>query len=192
MSAGDASASAASKSKKKPAEHPKYSEMIISAIGALKERKGSSRQKIIKYMKEKYSSLDDHSCDTHVKLALVRMTKNGQLLQQTGKGASGSFKVAPQKEKKPAAKKPKTKKPAAAKPKKKKEATPKKQKTVVKKKKTVKSKKPAEKKKAQKKPTKKPASKTKSAKKSPAKKTPAKKAKKTATKSKSAGSKKRK
>ena len=35
---------------KKPAEHPKYSEMIAAAIVALKERNGSSRQAIVKYI----------------------------------------------------------------------------------------------------------------------------------------------
>ena len=36
---------------KKPAAHPKYSEMVGKAIAALKERGGSSRQAILKYIK---------------------------------------------------------------------------------------------------------------------------------------------
>ena len=36
---------------KKEATHPKYSEMIQSAVKALKERSGSSRQAILKYIK---------------------------------------------------------------------------------------------------------------------------------------------
>jgi hypothetical protein len=35
---------------KKPAAHPKYSEMFGKAIAALKERGGSSRQAILKYI----------------------------------------------------------------------------------------------------------------------------------------------
>ena len=35
---------------KKPAAHPKYSEMVGKAIAALKERGGSSRQAILKYI----------------------------------------------------------------------------------------------------------------------------------------------
>ena len=33
----------------KPASHPKYSEMIAAALGALKERSGSSRQAILTF-----------------------------------------------------------------------------------------------------------------------------------------------
>ena len=35
---------------KKPATHPKYSEMIKAAISALKDRGGSSRQAILKHI----------------------------------------------------------------------------------------------------------------------------------------------
>jgi histone H1/5 len=35
---------------KKPAAHPKYSEMVGKAIAALKERGGYSRQAILKYI----------------------------------------------------------------------------------------------------------------------------------------------
>jgi histone H1/5 len=35
---------------KKPSAHPKYSEMVGKAISALKERGGSSRQAILKYI----------------------------------------------------------------------------------------------------------------------------------------------
>jgi hypothetical protein len=38
---------------KKPAAHPKYSEMVGKAIAALKERGGSSRQTILKYIMAK-------------------------------------------------------------------------------------------------------------------------------------------
>jgi len=102
---------------KKPADHPKYSEMIAAAIGALKERSGSSRQAILKYISANYKVGDNAA--THVKLALKRGVAGGALKQVKGSGASGSFKLADKpKVKKPAAKKPAAKKPASKKAKK--------------------------------------------------------------------------
>ena len=163
---------------KKPADHPKYLDMIVAAIVALKERTGSSRQAIKKYITANYKVGD--SAGTHLKLALKRGVASGALKQVKGTGASGSFKVAekpkPAKKaakkpaKKPAAKKPakKTaakKKPAAKKPAaKKSKATPKKA-----------AKKPAAKKAAKKPAAKKPAAKKTAAKKKPAAKKSAKK-----------------
>ena len=96
-----------------PASHPPYNEMVVAAITALKERNGSSRQKIIKYIRDHYTVSEGF--ETHVKLALKRGVTKGTLSQTKGTGASGSFKVV-QKETKPAAKKPAVKK-APAKPK---------------------------------------------------------------------------
>ena len=170
---------------KKPAEHPPYLDMIKAAIVALKERNGSSRQAIEKYIKANYKVGE---VGPHLKMALKRGAASGKLLHTKGVGASGSFKVAkeekkekkPAKPKKPAAKKA-AKKPAAKKPTAKKAAAKKKpaKKTPSKKpkKSTAKkpaAKKPAAKKSAKKTPTKKPAAK-KSAKKSATKKSPAKK-----------------
>ena len=96
---------------KKPADHPKYIDMIVAAITALKERTGSSRQAIVKYIKGNFKV--GESSDTHIKMALKRGVVAGKLVQAKGAGASGSFKVkkvdAPKKvaaKKKPAAKKP--------------------------------------------------------------------------------------
>ena len=167
---------------KKPADHPPYSEMIKAAIVALKERGGSSRQAIEKYIKANYKVGE---VGPHLKTALKRGVAGGKLVHTKGVGASGSFKVpkeekkAPKKPakkpKKPAAKKV-AKKPAAKKPAAKKPAAKKKpaKKTAVKKpskkstpKKTA-AKKPAAKKATGKK-TKKPAAKN------PARKLPPKK-----------------
>merc|ERR1712141_264025 len=134
---------------KKPAAHPKYSEMIAAAVGALKERGGSSRQAILKYILKNFKvGPNETSVNAHLKLALKSGVKKGALKQSKGTGASGSFKLrkkpkakkaakpkkakSPKKAKKPAAKKAakkpaakkakspkKAKKPAAAKPKKK-------------------------------------------------------------------------
>ena len=105
---------------KKPAEHPPYIDMIKAAIVALKERNGSSRQAIEKYIKANYKVGEVGS---HLKMALKRGAASGKLIHTKGVGASGSFKVAkaekkekkPAKPKKPAAKKV-AKKPAAKKP----------------------------------------------------------------------------
>ena len=119
-------AAAKPKNPKKPAEHPSYRDMIKAAILALKERTGSSRQAIVKYIKANYKVGDN--VDTQAKLALKRMSAKGVLVHAKGVGASGSFKLSqeakqsakPKKKaakpkKKPAAKKAKTKKPAAKK-----------------------------------------------------------------------------
>lgn len=158
--------------KKKPADHPKYGEMIAQAIGTLKDRSGSSRQAIQKYVTANFKVGDN--AGTHLKLALKRGVATGQFKQVKGAGASGSFKLSekpkPAKKKAAVAKKPaakKAKKAAAKKPAAKK-ATPKKTATkkAAAKKATKKSaKKPAAKKPAAKKPAKKAASKKKPAKK---------------------------
>ena len=151
----------AAKKKAAPADHPKYSEMIKAAIAALKERSGSSRQAILKYVVANYKVGD--SAGTHLKMALKRAVAGGDLIQVKGTGASGSFKLAKKAPapKKPAAAKKPAKKPAAKKAAAKK-ATPKKT-----------PKKAA--KKTPKKAAKKPAAKKPAAKKA-AKKTPKKKA----------------
>ena len=156
---------------KKPAAHPKYSEMITTAITSLKERTGSSRQAILKYIQSNYKVGDN--AGSQLKLALKRAVAAEVLVQVKGTGASGSFKVAKKAEKpkkKPIAKKkPAAKKPAAKKPAKK---SPAKKKPTAKK---AAAKKPAAKK-TPKKAAKKPAAKKPAAKK--AKKTPKKSAKK--------------
>ena len=158
---------------KKPADHPKYLDMIVAAIIALKERTGSSRQAIKKYITANYKVGD--SAGTHLKLALKRGVASGALKQVKGTGASGSFKVAEKpKPAKKAAKKP-AKKPAAKKPAKK---TAAKKKPAAKKSKATPkkaAKKPAAKKAAKKPAAKKPAAKKTAAKKKPAAKKSAKK-----------------
>ncbi|XP_033105080.1 histone H1.1, embryonic-like [Anneissia japonica] len=101
---------------KKPASHPTYIEMITAAIGALKERNGSSRQAIAKYIQANYK-VDAGSMNTHLKIALKRGVDSGKLAQPKGTGASGSFKLNQAAAKADAAakaKKEKAKKKAAA------------------------------------------------------------------------------
>ena len=168
---------AAKKVTKKPADHPKYIDMVDAAIAQLKERSGSSRQAIVKYIASNYQVGDN--VNQHVKLALKRAVTKGSLKQVKGTGASGSFKLsdagkkAPKK--KPAAKKPVVKKAAGKKP-----AAKKGKKKAVKKpaaKKATPKKKVVTKAKAKKPVAKKPSAK-KAAKKTPKKKAAAKKGKK--------------
>ena len=158
MSEANSSAKKKPTAPNKPAEHPPYADMIIAAILALKERNGSSRQAIEKYIKANYRVGE---VGPHLKMALKRGVTSGKFVHTKGVGASGSFKVAKEekKEKKPK-KKPAAKK-SAAKPKK---PTAKKA-----------AKKPAAKKTAKKPATKKPAGKKPAAKKPAAKKPAAKK-----------------
>lgn len=162
------------KKPKAPAAHPKFAVMVADAIKTLKERKGSSRQAILKYVLANFKVGDNARANSSLKFTLRAGVKNGSLKQSKGTGASGSFRlgdvknVKKPKAKKVAAKKPKTakaKKPAAKKPKANKPAA-------------KKAKKPAAKKPAAKKPAKKAAKKpaAKKAKKPAAKKPAAKKA----------------
>merc|ERR1712011_34926 len=104
---------------KAPAAHPKYSVMIAAAITALKDRTGSSRQAILKYICANYK-VDAAKAAVQIRLALKRGVAKGALkmARASGKGA-GCYKVVkvekPKKVKK--AKKPKkaAKKPAAKK-----------------------------------------------------------------------------
>ena len=163
MSSDDKKTTKKAVKKPKPADHPTYLDMIVAAVGALKERNGSSRQAISKYIKAHYKVGDN--ADTCIKMALKRGVANEKLKQVKGTGASGSFKVVPTTAKaktKPAKKAPIAKKPAAKKTSKKK-ASPKKKvatkKTPSKPKKVAK--KPAAAKKPAKKSAKKPAKKVK-------------------------------
>ena len=63
---------------KKPAAHPKFSEMIAQAITSLKERGGSSRQAILKYIVKNFK-VDEKVANTHLKMALRAGVKNGSL-----------------------------------------------------------------------------------------------------------------
>ncbi|XP_033125984.1 uncharacterized protein LOC117123992 [Anneissia japonica] len=85
-------ASQETKAKKKPACHPPYFEMISAAIGALKQRDGSSRQAISKYIQANYT-VDAASMNTQLKMALKRGIGSGNLIQAKGTGACGSFKL---------------------------------------------------------------------------------------------------
>merc|ERR1711962_1206582 len=133
------SAAAAPKAKKAakpkvPAAHGPYATMIGAAIKALKERNGSSRQAILKYVCANYK-VDAAKAQVRVRLALKKMAAAKKVVAggAAGKKGAGCFKLpavvkaekkkpvtkkpkAKKVAKKPAAKKPAAKKPAAKKP----------------------------------------------------------------------------
>ena len=93
---------AAKKRTRKPraaAQHPKYADMIIAALSGMKERGGTSRQKIIKYIDANYKV--GNGFEVQVRLAIKRMLKAKQLIQVKGTGAAGSFRLSAKATKKP-------------------------------------------------------------------------------------------
>ncbi|XP_034414971.1 histone H1.0-B [Cyclopterus lumpus] len=130
-SAAPAKAKKAAKPKK-PASHPKYSEMIKAAIAHDASRNGASRQSIQKYVGKNYKV--GENADMQIKLALKRMVADGSLRHTRGIGASGSFRWA-----KPEDSKKSTKAPAPAPAKPKKAAKPSKPKKAAKPKKVAKT-----------------------------------------------------
>ena len=79
---------------KVPAAHPKYTEMIAAAVGSLKERGGSSRVAILKYIVAKYNvGKNETIVNSHLKMALRSGVKSGSLKQAKGTGATGSFRL---------------------------------------------------------------------------------------------------
>lgn len=60
--------------------HPPYLEMVIKAVTALKERNGSSRQAILKYIMANFAvGADPKAANLHLKQALKRGITSGAL-----------------------------------------------------------------------------------------------------------------
>ncbi|XGW02013.1 hypothetical protein V3C99_014239 [Haemonchus contortus] len=118
MSAPVAAATKVSKPKatKKPASHPTYSAMIRKAVSELKEKSGSSKSAILKFILSHYKLGENVvKINSQLRLALKRSVAKGELVQVKGTGASGSFKLGEKKAAAPAAKKSVAKKSAGAK-----------------------------------------------------------------------------
>merc|ERR1712029_406962 len=124
---------------KAPAAHPTYKDMAIGAITGLKDRSGSSRQAILKYVMANYKvGTDASKVSRQLQLALKKAVAGGALkaAAPAGRKGAGSYRLGEkpkaEKKKKPA-KKPAVKKapkkaakPAAKKAPVKKAASPKK------------------------------------------------------------------
>merc|ERR1712080_571478 len=128
---GAPKAKKAAKPKAAPA-HPPYASMITAAIKKLGDKKGSSRQAILKFVIAN-NKVDAAKAGVRVKLALRKMIAGKKVVAAAaaGKKGAGCYKLPAKEPKaaaKPAAKKPKAaKKPAAkkaAKPKAAKKAAP--------------------------------------------------------------------
>merc|ERR1711992_316281 len=148
-----AAAAKPAKAKKpaKKAEHPPSAVMVLAAVKALKDKKGSSLPAIKKYIAANYK-VDVVKVSPFIRKAIKKLVADKKLIQ-----VKASFKAAkeekPKKAKKPKAKKPKAKKPKKTAAKK----TPKKKaakKTAAKKAKTPKKAKTAKKPAAKKSPKK--------------------------------------
>jgi len=89
---------AATKGKKKTVksktDKPTYAAMVTKAILELKEKKGSSRQSIMKYLQGNYK-VDAASATLLMNKALKKMTTDGRLVAgaQAGKSGAGCYKV---------------------------------------------------------------------------------------------------
>merc|ERR1712178_659969 len=101
---------------KAPAAHPPYANMIKAAIKALGDKKGSSRQAILKYVCANYK-VDAAKAASRVRIALKKLVDSKAIVAAAaaGKKGSGSFKLPAKEPKAAKAKKPKAKKPKKAK-----------------------------------------------------------------------------
>ena len=89
----DTSIKKAEKPVNKVGNHPPYAEMIKNAIVELKNKKGSNRTQILKFILEKYSVEDD--APSLVRANIIEMCGNNQIVHAKASmtGASGSFKL---------------------------------------------------------------------------------------------------
>jgi hypothetical protein len=92
--------SSTKKSRIKPVQQ-RTSEMVANAIKDLNEGGGFFLQAIKKYIAANYQ-VDTEQLSAFVKEYLKMSVANGELVQTTGKGASGSFRLAAAKSKKAA------------------------------------------------------------------------------------------
>jgi hypothetical protein len=102
----------------KPAAHPPFKAMITAALTGLKERGGSSRQAILKYIVANYK-VDAAKAAVPLRMALKRGVTAGSIAKakESGKGA-GKYKLGKVEKPKKAKKAKKPKKPKAKKAKK--------------------------------------------------------------------------
>uniref|UniRef100_A0AC35EWF1 Histone H1 n=1 Tax=Panagrolaimus sp. PS1159 TaxID=55785 RepID=A0AC35EWF1_9BILA len=82
-----------------PSAHPPYAEMVKEAIIKLKNRKGSSRYAIRKFINERYNIPEKFNINAHLRQALKHGITNGTLKQMNGSGSNGFFKLAESKKK---------------------------------------------------------------------------------------------
>merc|ERR1711936_657492 len=77
--------------------NPTYAKMVTEAILELKERKGSSRHAVLKYMLAKYK-VDAAVAQPRLNKTLKKMVENGDIVAgaKTGTSGAGCFKLSPE------------------------------------------------------------------------------------------------
>ncbi|KAI8819400.1 linker histone H1 and H5 family-domain-containing protein [Fimicolochytrium jonesii] len=100
---------------KKASIHPSFKEMVVHAIAELKDRNGSTRQQIRKYIDANYKGLND-SAGRFINQAIKTGVLSGELIQP--KGASGPVKLGASAKKATTSTKPKKATSTSAAPKK--------------------------------------------------------------------------
>ena len=79
---------------KLPSSKDKFDITVINSISVLKNRKGSSKIAIIRYLKANYVvKLNENALNKRVKNSLKESVDSGLIVQTKGIGANGSFKV---------------------------------------------------------------------------------------------------
>jgi len=76
---------------RKTSDHPSYSDMIWNAVVNQQDRKGVSRQLIVKYIVANY--IVSSNASTYISNQLIRMAREQRLINVSGSGAVGRFKV---------------------------------------------------------------------------------------------------
>ncbi|CCD72097.1 Putative histone H1.6 [Caenorhabditis elegans] len=80
---------------KTAAAHPPFINMVTAAISSLKERKGSSKIAILKYITANYKLGDQvKKINSNLRSALKKGVASKALVQTVGTGATGRFRVA--------------------------------------------------------------------------------------------------
>ena len=99
---------------KKSADHPPYSTMVVDAIRGLADRKGSSRQAILKHVLAN-NKVDTAKAAVLVRKSLTRLVASNQIVAAAtaGRKGAGSFRLSPELKKAMAGQKAKAKKVAA-------------------------------------------------------------------------------
>jgi len=77
---------------KKPSTHPSWAVMLQAAVKALNERGGSSIPAIKKHILAN-NLVNPDKVSPHMKRGLIAALTTGTLVQVTGRGMSGSFKL---------------------------------------------------------------------------------------------------
>jgi len=80
-----------SKSTGKSSKHPGYQQMVTKALKTLNARNGSSRAKILNYLKSSYGIEGGKAVNTYLRSALEALTKDSVISLSKGTGPSNGY-----------------------------------------------------------------------------------------------------